>query len=163
MSMGSSPNVLAHQKLFIKDLKNLFRAGAFQKIWKTVLMLYDRKIGLALNDQSIDSNHKKSPLGGDRTGKSLVDRRKLGTKLNLVVEEAGIPIGATLASGNRHDTQVFVSLIDNLQQQIPQSKNHYLRTDKGFVSKKNKAEAIKRNFTPVMPSKEAEKQTSCCF
>jgi hypothetical protein len=40
-----------------------------------------------------------------------------------------------------------------LQQQIPQSKNHYLRTDKGFVSKKNKAEAVKRNFTPVMPLK----------
>jgi putative transposase len=147
------PLCFGPSKTIYQRFRELIWAGAFQKIWKTVLILYDREIGLALHNQSIDSNHKKSPLGGDKTGISPVDRRKLGTKLNLVVEEAGIPIGATIASGNRHDTQLFIGLIDNLQQQIPQSKNHYLRTDKGFVSKKNKAEAVKRNFTPVMPLK----------
>lgn len=147
------PLCFGASKTVYHRFRELIRAGAFQKIWKSVLMLYDRKVGLILKNQSMDSNHKKSPLGGDKTGKSPVDRRKLGTKLNLVVEEAGIPIGATIAGGNRHDTQLFVDLVDNLQQQITQSKNHYLRTDKGFTSKKNKAEAIKRNFTPVMPAK----------
>lgn len=58
----------------------LVKVGAFQQIWKNVLMKYDREKGLILNDQSVDSMHKKSPLGGDQTGNSPVDRRKLGTK-----------------------------------------------------------------------------------
>jgi len=131
----------------------LVKLGAFQKIWKSFLMLYDRKNGLRLQEQSIDSNHKKSPLGGDKTGKSPVDRRKLGTKLNLAVEENGIPIGATIARANQHDTQLFIPIIDDLQNQINQSKNHYLHTDKGYSSKKNHKEAVSRNFTPVMPEK----------
>ena len=48
----------------------LVKLGAFQKIWKCFLMLYDRTTGLRLQDQSIDSNHKKAPLGGDKTGNS---------------------------------------------------------------------------------------------
>lgn len=147
------PKCFGPAKTIYHRFKEFIKLGAFQKIWKSVLMRYDREKGLYLSNQSIDSCHKKSPLGGDKTGKSPVDRRKLGSKLNLVVEEVGMPIGITIASGNRHDTQLFVPLVDNLQQQIPQSSNHYLRTDKGFVSKKNKAEAIKRNFTPIMPLK----------
>lgn len=131
----------------------LVKLGAFQKIWKCFLMLYDRTTGLKLQDQSIDSNHKKSPLGGDKTGKSPVDRRKLGTKLNLAVEENGIPIGATIARGNQNDTQLFIPIIDDLQNQINQSNNHFLHTDKGYASKKNRKEAVSRNFTPVMPEK----------
>jgi putative transposase len=90
------PLCFGPSKTIYQRFRELIWAGAFQKIWKTVLILYDREIGLALHNQSIDSNHKKSPLGGDKTGISPVDRRKLGTKLNLVVEEAGIPIGATI-------------------------------------------------------------------
>ncbi len=147
------PKCFGPAKTVYHRFRELVKANAFQKIWKSVLTHYDRTKGLCLENQSMDSCHKKVPLGGDKTGISPVDRRKLGSKLNLVVEEYGLPLGATLASENRHDTQLFVSLVDNLQHQIPQSRNHYLRTDKGFVSKKNKAEAIKRNFTPIMPLK----------
>ncbi len=147
------PKCFGPAKTVYHRFRELVKANAFQKIWKSILMHYDRTKGLRLENQSIDSCHKKAPLGGDKTGISPVDRRKLGSKLNLVVEELGLPLSATVAGGNRHDTQLFVPLIDNLQYQIPQSRNHYLRTDKGFVSKKNKEEAIKRNFTPVMPLK----------
>jgi len=66
---------------------DLEKLGTFQKIWKSFLMFYDRITSLRLQEQSIDSNHKKPPLGGDKTGKSPANRRKLGTKLNLAVKE----------------------------------------------------------------------------
>jgi len=133
--------------------QELVAARAFQVIWKSVLVQYDRVHGLCLHEQSIDTMHKKAPLGGDKTGISPVDRKKLGTKVGITVEEKGIPVGLIIAKGNRHDTQLFDSLIHNLQHQITQSKNHYLRTDKGFTSKKNRQKAISMNFTPVMPLK----------
>lgn len=138
----------------------LVELGAFQTIWKSILMLYDRTTGLRLQDQSVDSQHKKAPFGGDKTGKSPVDRRKLGTKINLAVEENGIPIAITIARANQHDTQLFVPILSDLPKQINQSKNHFMHTDKGFTSKNNRKEAINHNYTPVMPEKNL-KQTLC--
>jgi len=138
----------------------LIEIGAFQKIWKTVLMRYDQAQGLMLGDQSVDSMHKKSPLGGEQTGISPVDRRKLGTKVGLVVEEKGIPLGLIVAKGNRHDSQLFERLLDDLERQIPQSRNHIIRTDKGFASKKNRNVAINRNYTPQMPNKKPRNKPS---
>lgn len=147
------PLCFGSSKTVFHRFKQLVKLGIFQKIWKAALIRYDREVGLCLRDQSIDSCQKKSPLGGEKTGPSPVDRRKLGTKLNLVVEANGIPIGATIARANHHDTQLLTNVLNDLQNQIPQSNNHYFHTDKGFVSRKNHREIISRNFTPVMPSK----------
>jgi putative transposase len=149
-----SPKTVYHR--FVE----LVAAGVFQKIWRSVLIKYNQKKGLSLHEQSVDSMHKKSPLGGEKTGISPVDRRKLGTKVGLVVEEIGLPIGLIVERANKHDSQLFCNLLDDLQNQIPQSKNHYLRTDKGFVSRKNRLEAISRNFTPVMPIKKPKNKPS---
>lgn len=133
--------------------RELIKINAFQKIWKIGLLKYDQKIGLKLEHQSFDSNHRKSPLGGEKTGISPVDRKKLGTKINLATEGNGIPIGTTIEQANRHDTCLFLPLIKNLALQINQSRNHYLHADKGYLSAANKREAIARNYTPKMPIK----------
>lgn len=144
------PLCFGPSKTVYHRFRELIRVNAFQRIWKIVLMRFHKIHGLELNHQSFDSCHKKSPLGGEKTGKSPVDRRKLGTKLNLATEGQGIPIGATIEKGNRHDSRLFSVLLKNLQEQIPQSGNHYLHADKGYFSAKNKAEAISQNYTPVM-------------
>ena len=147
------PLCFGPSKTVYHRFRELVEAGAFQSIWKSTLTLYDKKTGLRLHEQSIDSSHKKAPLGGDKTGKSPVDRKKLGTKVNLAVEENGIPIGATIAGGNRHDTQLFIPLLDDLPNQVQKPDDCNCHTDKGYVSKKNRQEAINRNYKPVMPQK----------
>lgn len=133
--------------------RELVAANAFQKIWKMVLSKYDQTHGLMLNHQSFDSCHKKAPLGGEKTGKSPVDRRKIGTKINLATEGNGLPIAVTIERGNNHDTQLFKALIEDLPNQIHQSKNHFLHTDKGYASAKNRLLAVSYNYTPFMPEK----------
>jgi putative transposase len=133
--------------------RELLNANAFQKIWKLALTKYDEIHGLMLEHQSFDSCHKKAPLGGEKTGRSPVDRRKIGTKINLATDGNGLPIGLTIERGNNHDTQLFEGLIKDLSNQIGQSKNHFLHTDKGYVSARNRLLAISHNYTPVMPQK----------
>lgn len=147
------PLCFGKAKTIYHRFKELIVAGIFQKIWKIILVKYDGQKGLDLAHQSIDSCHKKSPLGGEATGKSPVDRRKLGTKINLVTEGGGLPIGISIANGNRHDTQLLIPLINSLYQQIPQSSNHFFHTDKGYISAKNRTALIENNYTPVMPQK----------
>lgn len=153
------PRCFGPAKTVYHRFRELTRMGAFQKIWKSVLNKYDQIKGLMLQHQSFDSCHKKSPLGGEKTGNSPVDRRKLGTKINLATEGNGLPIGVTIERGNCHDSRLFLPLLDNLQQQIAQDRNHYLHTDKGYFSANNKSEAIARNYTPKMARKNKRNKT----
>ncbi|MGZ6250970.1 MAG: transposase [Candidatus Chromulinivorax sp.] len=74
-------------------------------------------------------------------------------KIKLAVEENGIPIAITIARANQHYTQLFIPILNNLPKQINQSKNHFIHTDKGFISKNNRKEAINNNYTPIMADK----------
>jgi transposase len=42
------------------------RMGAFRKVWKKLLIIYDRKKGIGFDWQSLDSATVKAPLGGTR-------------------------------------------------------------------------------------------------
>ncbi len=147
------PLCFGNAKTIFHRFQELIAINAFQKIWKLVLYKYDQVKGLKLEDQSIDSSHKKSPLGGEKTGKSPVDRRKLGTKINLITEGNGLPIGLSVEKGNRHDTQLLIPILGNLQHQIPQSRNNRFHSDKGYISKKNRDALISYNYILVMPKK----------
>ncbi len=64
---------------------------------------YDRFIGLELADVAVDGCITKAPCGGEKAGKSPVDRGKQGTKRSTAVDGRGIPIGGVSAGANRHD------------------------------------------------------------
>ncbi|MYB03968.1 MAG: hypothetical protein F4Y13_07220 [Acidimicrobiaceae bacterium] len=54
--------------------------GAFDRLAAEALDGYDRIVGLDLSDASVDASLHKAPGGGEGTGKSPVDRGKLGWK-----------------------------------------------------------------------------------
>jgi hypothetical protein len=58
---------------------------------------YDRIIGLELSDVAADCCITKVPCGGEKAGKSPVDRGKQGLNRSTVVDGEGIPLG-TLAA-----------------------------------------------------------------
>jgi hypothetical protein len=64
---------------------------------------YDRMIGLALDDLSIDCCITTAPCGGEVAGRSPVNRGKQGLKRSLAVDAAGIPLATIAAPANRHD------------------------------------------------------------
>ena len=77
---------------------------AMETLREIALEAYDRFIGLELSDVAVDGCITKAPCGGEKAGKSPVDRGKQGIKRSTAVDGRGIPLGAVTAGANRHDS-----------------------------------------------------------
>jgi hypothetical protein len=69
--------------------------GAMDELREIVLSAYDRFIGLELEEVSVDGCITKAPCGGEKAGKSPVDRGKQGIKRSTAVDGKGILIGGS--------------------------------------------------------------------
>jgi|Laugrefa1bdmlbdn_1035148.scaffolds.fasta_scaffold28018_1 putative transposase len=107
----------------------------FEKLWHKELQQYELVHGLQLENQASDCTHIKSPLGQEKTGKSPVDRRKLGTKRSIIVEGSGIPIGYALDAGNRHDSKLFEASIRSIPLFLLQPYYKEMHLDSAYDSK----------------------------
>jgi putative transposase len=103
---GPSSTIHDHFQRFVSS--DLFFKG-----WLHALEKYDRYVGLALREQSFDCAHIKAPLGGEGTGKSPVDRAKLGTKRAMLTDKNGIPIAIQVFGGNVHDSKTCIKTIES--------------------------------------------------
>ena len=56
--------------------------------------------------------YTKAPYGGEGTGRSPVDRAKLGWKWSLAVDAAGISIGWATNGANRNDVKLLEPTLD---------------------------------------------------
>ena len=77
--------------------------GAFDRLAAEAIDGYDRIVGVDLSEALADGSVHKAPCGGEGTGKSPVDRSKLGWKWSLLTDRAGIPVGWAADGANRHD------------------------------------------------------------
>src|SRR5919107_434596 len=71
--------------------------GAMDALREIVLEAYDRYIGVDLSEVAVDCCITKAPCGGQKAGRSPVDRGKQGIKRSMVVDAEGIPLGAIAA------------------------------------------------------------------
>ncbi len=87
-------------------------AGLMEKLRRISLEAYDRQIGLELADLAVDGCITKAPCGGEKAGRSPVDRGKGGVKRSTVVDARGIPLGTVIAPANRHDSPLLDATLD---------------------------------------------------
>jgi transposase len=73
--------------------------GVLKKLRAIALDAYDRFVGLELADVAAGGCITKAPCGGQKAGRSPVDRGKQGTKRSTAVDANGIPIGDVAARG----------------------------------------------------------------
>jgi putative transposase len=77
------------------------RMGLFEKLMRRMVEYYaTERGGIGWGWQAMDSKHSVAPLGGEKVGKNPTDRRKLGAKMNLLVDEQGAP-SVRLRRGSR--------------------------------------------------------------
>jgi transposase len=88
--------------------------GLMEKLREISLEAYDRFIGLELADLAVDGCITKAPCGGEKAGRSPVDRGKGGVKRSTVVDARGIPLGTVTAPANRHDSPLLGATLDAL-------------------------------------------------
>jgi len=82
-------------------------AGVFDRLEAEARAGYDRILGLDLDHVAIDGSLHKAPCGGEGTGKSPVDRAKLGWKWSVAADAKGIPIGWAIDGANRNDVKLL--------------------------------------------------------
>jgi transposase len=121
-------------------------SGVMEQLQRIVLDAYDRMIGLDLSDVAVDCCTTKAPCGGDKAGKSPVDRAKEGIKRSMVVDANGIPIGAIAAPANHHDSPLLEGTLDTLEivGELPERMNVHL--DRGYDSKVTRERLQDRGF-----------------
>jgi transposase len=89
----------------LRDRRDEWMACEAMETLRTIaLEAYDRLIGLELANMAVDGCITKAPCGGEKAGKSPVDRGKQGTKRSTAVDGRGIPLGTVTAPANRHDS-----------------------------------------------------------
>ena len=87
--------------------------GVMEALREAVLGAYDRMIGLELSDVAVDGCITKAPCGGQRAGRSPVDRGKKGIKRSTAVDAEGIPIGGVTAPASRHDSPLLAPTLEH--------------------------------------------------
>ena len=128
-------------------------AGVMERLREIVLDGYDRMVGLDLCDVVVDCCITKAPCGGEKAGKSPVDRAKQGIKRSVVVDANGIPLGTVAAPANRHDSPLLDQTLDTVEVpgELPERIDVHL--DRGYDSKATRERLQERGFLAEISEK----------
>jgi len=98
-----------------------------------VLAQYDRVIGLELDDVAVDGRVTKAPCGGEKAGRSPVDRGKQGLKRSTPTDANGIPLPLVSAGANRHDARLRRPTLAGLDAVGPLDTDRSVHLDRGYA------------------------------
>jgi transposase len=109
--------------------------GVIETLRGIALRAYDRFIGPELADVAVDGCITKAPCGGQKAGKSPVDRGKQGIKRSTAVDARGIPIGGVTAGANCHDSPLLVPTLEHAGASVGGlSERASIHLDRGYDS-----------------------------
>ena len=129
-------------------------AGLMEALREIALSSYDRFIGLELEDVAVDGCITKAPCGGEKAGKSPVDRGKQGTKRSTAVDGRGIPLGSIADGANRNDSPLLVPTLKHAWESVgglPEGASVHL--DRGYDSKVSRERLEDRGLYPEISKK----------
>ena len=109
--------------------------GVMDALRELALEAYDRIVGLELPDVAVDCCITKAPCGGEKAGRSPVDRGKQGIKRSAAVDTKGIPLATVTAPANHHDSPLLAPTLDAMAQTLgglPEEISAHL--DRGYDS-----------------------------
>ena len=129
-------------------------AATMDALERIIKETYDRTIGLELADIAVDCCITKAPCGGERSGRSPVDRGKGGIKRSVVVDAQGIPLGVVSAPANRHDSPLLGETLDSVEEilgALPEPARVHL--DRGYDSDLTRKRLAQRDLIGVISEK----------
>lgn len=124
------------------------RKGVWRRLWQSILSELQAEGKLDWERGVLDSSSVRAGHGGEKTGKSPVDRSKLGSKHHLLVEGRGIPLSVSLTGANRHDITQLLNLVESIpslkgRRGRPRRKPKRLQGDRGYDSEPHR-QALKK-------------------
>ena len=136
-----------------RRLQEWAEAGAAEELHALVLAQYDRMIGLDLDDLAVDGCITKAPCGGERAGRSPVDRGKQGLKRSTLTDAHGIPLHLVSAGANRHDAPLLGPTLAGLDALGPLPDDAAVHLDRGYDGAPTRALLDGCGFTGVIARK----------
>lgn len=127
--------------------------GLMDELRQMALRAYDQIIGLELSDVAVDGCVTKAPCGGEKSGRSPVDRGKQGIKRSTVVDAEGLPLGTVAASANRHDLPLLGETLDTLEVLGPLPEQMSVHLDRGYDSETTREKLRSHGFIPEISEK----------
>ena len=128
-------------------------AGVVEALQESALESYDRIVGLELADVAVDGCITKAPCGGEKAGKSPVDRGKRGIKRSTMVDASGIPLGVVSAPANRHDSPLLAPTLDALEALGLPPESVSVHLDRGYDSNVTRRLLEERELIGVISEK----------
>ena len=125
-------------------------AGLADTLHTLVLAQYDHLIGLDYTVLVVDGCITKAPGGGDKGGKSPVDRGKQGLKRSTVTDAAGVPLHLVSASANVHDTQLLAPTLAGLTKLAALPADLTIHLDRGYDSRRTRATLAELGYQGVI-------------
>jgi transposase len=128
--------------------------GTMDTLRELALEAYDRIVGLELPDVAVDCCIAKAPCGGEKAGRSSVDRGKRGIKPSTAVDAKGIPLGTVTVPANRHDSPLLAETLDAVAQTLgglPESTS--IHPDRGYDSEATRQRLRERALSAEISQK----------
>src|SRR5215813_14835579 len=103
----------------------------------------------------------RAPGGGEKTGPSPVDRRKLGSKVHVLVDGRGIPLAIRLTEANRHDVTPLIPLVESIPRSRgkkgrPRSRPKAVQGDRGYDSQPHRDRLRRKGIRPILARRRTE-------
>lgn len=127
--------------------------GVLEALREMALEAYDRMVGLEPSVLAVDSCITKAPCGGEKAGKSPVDRGKGGIKRSVVVDGKGIPLGSVSAPANRHDSPLLAPTLDAAGALGLVAQGASVRLDRGYDSDLTRERLLERGLVAEISEK----------
>jgi len=128
-------------------------SGAMERLREVALDAYDRIVGLELRDVAVDCCITKAPCGGEKAGRSPVDRGKRGIKRSVAVDGQGVPIGSVSAPANRHDSPLLVPTLEVVRESGLVVGGASVHLDRGYDSEATRARLSELGLLAEIPRK----------
>lgn len=102
------------EMICLRRLTRWHRNGVFQKLYEVLLAELHGADTIAWSRALVDSATPKAPSGGEKTGPNPPDRRKLGSKVHVLVDAMGSPLAIQVTGANTHDVTQVIPLGDGV-------------------------------------------------
>ena len=135
-------------------------AGIYEQLANEALLAFDKVIGLSLGDVAMDGSLHKAPAGGEGTGKSPVDRSKLGWKWSIVTDQQGIPFGWTAEGANRNDSILLSPTLDDAKARGWLDQVSTIWLDRGYDSEATRERLASAGIADAVIAKKRKRGSS---
>jgi transposase len=136
-----------------RRLRAWIQAGVWQGLHEMLLAELNQADRIDWARALIDSSHVRARGGGGKTGPSPVDRRKKGSKHQVITDAGGVPLVAATTAANVPDVNPMIGLVDAIppvrgKPGRPRRRPDSLYGDRGYDSEPHRRALRRRGIRP---------------